>query len=118
MGNIRKPGQFCWIEVMTANVSASKKFYAELNRMPRDMRLDEKVVLTTFCKCFNLMDRQKADTIDEAAFKNFAEMWVRSMRNVPVYGVDIAMSDAGSGGGADGPGPAGGPGAPGGKAGR
>lgn len=77
-----------------------KKFYTELNRMPRDMRLDERVVLTTFCKCFNLMDRQKPDTIDDAAFKNFAEMWVRSMRNVPVYGVDIAMSDRGATGGA------------------
>lgn len=86
-----------------------KKFYAELNRMPRDMRLDEKVVLTTFCKSFNLMDRQKADQIDEEAFKHFAEMWVRSMRNVPVYGVEIAMAAVAGSGGQGGPmGPGGG----------
>jgi hypothetical protein len=76
-----------------------KNFYRELGRMPRDMRLDEKVVLKTFCKCFNLMDRQKVDQVDEAAFKHFAEMWVRSMRNVPVYGVELAMVGSESGGG-------------------
>lgn len=88
-----------------------RKFYAELNRMPRDMRLDETVVLKTFCKTFNLMDRQKVDQIDEAAFKNFAEMWIRSMRNVPVYGVELAMTNPGSSGGGGGnalPGGAGG----------
>ncbi len=84
-----------------------KNFYRELGRMPRDMRLDEKVVLKTFCKCFNLMDRQKTDQIDEAAFKQFAEMWVRSMRNVPVYGVELAMS--GNPGGGNNPGSAGAP---------
>jgi hypothetical protein len=98
-----------------------QKYYAELRRMPRDMRLDEQFVLKTFCKCFNLMDKQKPEEIDQAAFKNFAETWVRSMRNVPVYGVDLPLQASSSGGGNPGgagpmgPGGAGGrPGGPGG----
>ncbi len=85
-----------------SQMDGMKNFYRELGRMPRDMRLDEKVVLKTFCKCFNLMDRQKSDQIDEAAFKHFAEMWVRSMRNVPVYGIELPMAATGAPGGGGG----------------
>ncbi|QEL18497.1 hypothetical protein [Limnoglobus roseus] len=97
-----------------------QKFYAEIRRMPRDMRLDENFVLMTFCKCFNLMDRQKPNEIDQLAFKDFAEKWVRSMRIVPPYGLDVPIEEhhqqnGGGFGGPGGPGgPGGGPGRPGG----
>ncbi len=95
-----------------------QKFYSELNRMPRDMRLNENVVLNLFCKCFNLMDRQKVNEIDEESFQKFAEMWVRSMRNVPIYGVEISMTDPSANNNNLGGDPAGGGRLPGGVGGR
>ena len=65
-------------------------FYAEMRRMPRDMELDDKAVLMTFCRCFNLTTPDKT-AVDEAAFKQFAVSWLDYMKNVPSYGQDIPI---------------------------
>jgi hypothetical protein len=70
-----------------------QQFYAELRRMPRDMRLGEKPVLMTFAKCFNLRTVDGTQ-IDEAAFKQFATDWVQYMNNVPTTGVDVPIDAA------------------------
>jgi hypothetical protein len=88
-------------------------FYAEMRRMPRDMELDDKTVLMTFCRCFNLTTPDKT-AVDEAAFKQFAVSWLDYMKNVPSYGQDIPIDasslDPASGGGGPGGFPGGRPG--------
>jgi hypothetical protein len=118
------------------------KFYAEIRRMPRDLKLDDKTVLMTFCRCFNLTNADRT-AVDEAAFKQFAVGWLDYMRHAPTYGLDIPLDSAsldpgagqggppggfpigpggigpmGPGGGPQGPGGGGGPGGgPGGRGG-
>jgi hypothetical protein len=98
-------------------------FYAQLNRMPRDLHLDGKTVLMTFCRSFNLM---KGDEIDREEFDRFAQGWVDYMKNAPFFHYDIPLGDSQpSSGGQPGPsgpggfpgGPRGGPGGPGGAGG-
>jgi uncharacterized membrane protein YgcG len=76
------------------------KFYAELRRMPRDMKLDDNTVLMTFCRCFNLTTPDQK-SIDEVELKRFAVEWLDYMKYVPSYGHDIALDasslDPGSG---------------------
>ena len=73
-----------------------QKFYAELRRMPRDLSLDSELTLTTFARCFNLMDKDKPTEIDKLAFKKFAEGWVQYMSNVRVNGGDIPVNASAS----------------------
>src|SRR3954453_3412598 len=78
------------------------KFYAELNRMPRDMRLDKDQVVLVFCKTFGLMDMADPTKIDKASFKKFAEQWGDFIRICPPYDQAIPglahTSDVGGGG--------------------
>jgi hypothetical protein len=82
------------------------KFYAELNRMPRDTQLDRTLVLHTFCRSFGLMDRSKPDTIDKEAFAQFARDWVDFLKYYATWGQDIPVkaktSDPSQGGTAGG----------------
>ncbi|MGL4419546.1 MAG: hypothetical protein ACRCZF_02670, partial [Gemmataceae bacterium] len=92
------------------------KFHAEIKRMPRDLRLNEDLVLMTFCRCFNLTNPERTQ-IDKAAFQQFAIAWLDTMRNAPPYGLDIALDSVTADPGAGGGGPGGNiPGAPGGGA--
>lgn len=84
-------------------VPGVQRFYAELRRMPRDMRLDENFILMTFCRCFNLMDKLKPNEIDQNAFKDFADKWVRAMKIVPPYGMDVPFEADGGHNGPTGP---------------
>lgn len=109
-------------------------FYAQLSRMPRDLHLDEKTVLMTFCRSFNLM---KGEEIDREELDRFAQGWIDYMKNAPFFHFDIPLGDSqpnpgqGPGGFPGGPGgfpgggpgggprggPGGGPGGPGGRGG-
>jgi hypothetical protein len=94
-----------------------QEFYAQLRRMPRDLHLDEKTVLLTFCRAFNLM---KDNEIDKAELDRFAQGWIDYMKNAPFFHMDIPLNDpasqpgGGFGPGGFGPGGGIGPGGPGG----
>ena len=83
-----------------------REFYLQLSRMPRDLHLDEKTVLHTFCRAFNLM---KGEEIDRPELDRFAQNWIDYMKKVPVFYLDIPINEIASGG----PGGLGGPGGPG-----
>ena len=59
------------------NTTKLHDFFADLDKLPRDMRLDNKVVIEIFAKKFNLMNAEST-AIDDVAFNEFAEKWVRS----------------------------------------
>lgn len=88
-----------------------QEFYAQLRRMPRDLHLDEKTVLHTFCRSFNLL---KGEEIDKVEFDRFAQGWIDYMKNAPFFHMDIPLNDpVGGGAGPGGFGPGGfGPGGP------
>jgi hypothetical protein len=99
-------------------MSALMKFYGELNKMPRDMRLDRTVVRNTLCRCLGLMDANNPNEINKDAFKRFAEDWVAFLRAYETWGQDIAVDTStadptagGAAGGNFGPAGAGGAGA-------
>ena len=74
---------------------ALQKFYTELNKMPRDMRLDQEVVLQHFCRSMGMMETNNPNQIDKVAFKTFAQDWVDFMKAYPLYGIiDIAIDAA------------------------
>ncbi len=74
---------------------ALQKFYAELNKMPRDMRLDQDVVLLHFCRAMGMMETNNPNQIDKVAFKTFAQDWVEFLKAYPMYGIiDIAVDAA------------------------
>lgn len=88
-----------------------QEFYAQLSRMPRDLHLDDRTVLLTFCRAFNLM---KGDEIDREELDRFAQGWVDYMKNAPFFHFDIPLGDSqqnpGGPGGPGGLNPRGGPG--------
>ncbi len=70
---------------------ATLKFVGELNKMPRDMRLDKNQVLTTFCRCMGLTDPNNPTQINKDDFKRFAEDWVGFMKRYSSWGIDIPV---------------------------
>jgi len=70
---------------------AMLSFFAELNKMPRDLRLDREMVLVAFCTKFQLMNAIDPTTIDQAAFKRFAQDWVDFMKAYAAWGIDIPL---------------------------
>ncbi len=52
-----------------------KKYYAELNKLPRDLRIDKTLALETFARSFSLLNPEQTE-IDDAAFKDFAKKWI------------------------------------------
>ncbi len=87
-------------------MAAFMKFYGELNKMPRDMRLDRAMVRDTLCRCLGLMDANNPNEINKEAFKRFAEDWVAFLRAYETWGQDIPVdtttADPTSGGAAGG----------------
>ena len=98
------------------NMPALHKLFAELDKLPRDMRLDSKVVVDIFARNFNLMNADLT-AIDDAAFKTFAENWVTFMNAVPPSWHSLTLTATSSDnlgqGGTPGPGLPGGGGFPG-----
>jgi hypothetical protein len=66
-------------------------FYGELNKMPRDMRLDRTQVLHTFCRTMGLMEAGDPTRIDKEQFKRFAEDWVGFLKVYSSWGIDIPV---------------------------
>ena len=91
---------------------ALQRFYAEINRMPRDMRLDRGEVVKAFGRSMGMMDANAAGSINAAAFKQFAEDWVVYLKTVRGTGEDIVVEGENPQGGPGGP--PGGPSNPGG----
>ena len=89
-----------------------QKFYAEVNRMPRDMRLDHDEVVKAFGRAMGMMDSNNSGAINPAAFKQFAEDWIASLKQATPVGRDIVVE------GETPPGGAGGVGSPPGQGGR
>lgn len=73
------------------NTPALHKFFADLDKLPRDMRIDGKVVVELFARNFNLMNADLT-AVDEDAFQTFAESWVRFMNGVPPSWYPLALS--------------------------
>ncbi len=91
---------------------ALQRFYGEVNRMPRDMRLDRTEVVKAFGRAMGMMDANNAGSINVAAFKQFAEDWVGYLKTVRGTGQDLAVEGETPPGAAGTPpgGPGGGPG--------
>lgn len=89
-----------------------QNFFNDLAKQPRDMKLEEEEVVRLFCKNFGLV--RVDQSVDPAAFLNFASNWLQYMANVPHYDyeqpLDAATLDpfAGGGAGPNGAGPGGG----------
>jgi hypothetical protein len=76
--------------VSTQRLDGMKRYYEELNKLPRDMRLDKKLTIETFAKAFSLMNDEQTE-LDDAKVKNFAMQWIRhldatqeSWKDIPV----------------------------------
>jgi hypothetical protein len=91
-----------------------QKFYAEVNRMPRDMRLDHDEVVKAFGRAMGMMESNNSGATNAAAFKQFAEDWIGYLKTTPAIGRDIVVEGETPPGGAGGfgspPGPGGRPG--------
>ena len=66
-------------------------FFAELNRLPRDVPLPPDQVMQIFCQSFGLWDAT-TKTVEEAAFTKFSNDWVQYMKTVNPTGVDISVN--------------------------
>jgi hypothetical protein len=67
------------------------KLYEDFGRMPRDMRLDHDAVVLCFCRAMDLMDAANPSDYDKAKFKDFAEKWVKFLREEHVPGHDVNL---------------------------
>ena len=69
------------------------RYYQELANQPRDLDLDEDVLLGCFGRAFGLMDPKKPDVVDENALNNFAQAWYTFIKNTPLE-IDELLKDA------------------------
>jgi len=69
-------------------------FFAELDTMPRDLRLDPNQLVKMFCVKFQLMDAIDPTKIDQAAFKRFAQDWIEFMKLYSSWGIDIPIDQS------------------------
>jgi len=70
-------------------IDGLKRFYQELGRMPRDMRLDSEEIMKIFCISFGLVTADQQ--IDGDALKSFADNWLQYMNNVPHYDYEVSL---------------------------
>ena len=68
-------------------------YYAELNRLPRDLRIDKTVSMQTFCQAFNLLAVDQK-TPDPTAIKDFAAKWYTFMKSTPATWYEVAIESA------------------------
>jgi hypothetical protein len=108
---------------LTANhPDGLRRFFAELDKLPRDLPLDGNAQLAVFMTAFNLTSSTTPEA-GKTSFSRFAAEWLQGMATTPMAGVDLTLVDPappisnpqGGVGGPGGPGSPGGyPGAPGG----
>jgi hypothetical protein len=69
------------------------RYYQELAQEPRDLDLDEDVLLNCFARAFGLVDPKKPDEVDETALNKLAAAWYTFMRDTPLE-IDQNLQDA------------------------
>ena len=80
--------------------AALQAFYAEINRMPRDMRLDRDEVVKAFGKAMGMLESNNSGAINTAAFKLFADDWIAYLKTTRGNGQEIVVEgEAPQGGG-------------------
>ncbi|MGL6096568.1 MAG: hypothetical protein ACRC7O_12325, partial [Fimbriiglobus sp.] len=89
--------------VMKTRPAQLYRFYYDLNKLPRDMRIERAEILQLFAKNFDLLAAN--GEIDEKAFAGFAGRWLQYMNSVRQTGVDIPLSDFRTDAAADGAAP-------------
>ena len=72
------------------NTVALHRFFGELDKLPRDMRIDSKVVVELFARNFNLMNADLT-AIDDNAFKTFAGDWIGYTNNISQSWRDVPL---------------------------
>ncbi len=65
-------------------------FYAELDKLPRDLPTDERAVLLAFGKAFGLLTADGTG-LDDVAVKRFADAWTAYMSSVRSSSLDVAI---------------------------
>jgi len=66
-------------------------FFAELNRLPRDVPLQGEQVFQIFCQTFGLWN-PSTNTVNDVAFTKFSNDWVQFMKTLNPIGVDISVN--------------------------
>jgi hypothetical protein len=69
------------------------RYYRELAQEPRDLDLDEDVLLTCFARAFGLMDAKKPNEVDENELNKLAAAWYKFMRDTPLE-IDENLKEA------------------------
>jgi hypothetical protein len=70
-----------------------QKFLAELSRQPRDMEIDDDVLLACFARSFGCWDQAKQRP-DMDALAGLATSWYKAMNDAPLEAQDIGLLDA------------------------
>lgn len=68
------------------------RYLAELNKLPRDLPLDESTRVAVFARAFNLTT-SPARTDARQTFAEFGAAWLQAIQAVPPGGVEIALTD-------------------------
>jgi hypothetical protein len=69
------------------------RYYEELARQPRDLDLDEDVLLDCFARVFGLVDPKKPNEIDANELNKLAASWYKFIRDTPLE-IDEVLKDA------------------------
>ncbi len=69
--------------LMHKKLGGLMRYYQELSQMPRDMELDETVLLQAFARAFDLLDPAKPGTIDQTKLYNMAKEWRQFIQYTP-----------------------------------
>jgi hypothetical protein len=76
--------------LMKTRLPGMLRYYQELSGLPRDLEVDEKVLLASFARAFDVANATQ-DGVDPAKFEQLAKDWLSHMRGVPVPGVEFRL---------------------------
>jgi hypothetical protein len=69
------------------------RYYDELARQPRDLDLDEDVLMDCFARVFGLVDPKKPNEVDANELNKLAAAWYKFIRDTPLE-IDEVLKDA------------------------
>src|SRR5439155_8827716 len=69
------------------------RYYQELANQPRDLDLDEDVLMGCFARSFGLVDAKNPNEVDANALNNLAAAWYKYIRNTPLE-IEEAYNEA------------------------